>query len=176
MAAFPPPIPRSRWRLIVLLGASALAVAGVGVVVATTHHHEIEILQAEKQSLAMMLKEQERQLQWLKDPRVRLALLQGVDRVAQARFLFHPEARQGILFAQGLPPLPKEKCYQLWVFVGGEPVPAGIFDPNPDGTGDVVVSRQESLGASPERFAVSVEAREGSARPTGNIVLLGGLL
>jgi hypothetical protein len=176
LAAFPPPIPRSRWRMMALLAAVAAVSVGIGVLVAMTNHGEIEILKAEKRSLAQMLKDQERQLQWLKDPHVRLALLKGADRTAEARFLFHPEARQGLLLAQGLPSLPREKCYQLWVFVGGEPVPAALFDPRPDGTGIVVVQRQESLGTNPERFAVSVEAREGAARPTGNVVLLGGLL
>jgi len=176
MGAFPPPIPRHSHGWWLALAAAAVVVIGVGVAVLTTRQHEIEILQSEKQSLASILKDQERQLEWMKDPRVQMALLKGVDGPAQARLLFHPEARQGLLYARGLAPAPEGKCYELWAFIEGEPAPAGIFDVGADGTTVVPVSRHESLGRKPDRFAVSVEPKEGMPRPTGKVVLLGGLL
>ena len=121
------------------------------------------------------LKEKERELAWLKDPRVQVALLKGLDANpnAKARLLWHPESKQGILWVSGLPPLPLEKSYELWAFVGDQPVPAGTFDANADGATVIPISKQENLGEAPVKFAVSVEPKGGSPSPTGAIVLVG---
>jgi Anti-sigma-K factor rskA len=121
------------------------------------------------------LKEKERELAWLKDPRVQVALLKGLDANpnAKARLLWHPESKQGILWVSGLPPLPLEKSYELWAFVGDQPVPAGTFDTNADGATVIPISKQENLGEAPVKFAISVEPKGGSPSPTGAIVLVG---
>ncbi len=162
------------WRI----GLALAAAAGLGVAIflAATRQKEIEILQAEKQSLAALLNEQERQVAWMRDPGVRMALLKGLDGPASARFLFHAGVKQGLLFARGLPPAPEGKCYELWVFVEGDPSPGGVFDPGPEGAIVFQVPRLECLGRNPDRFAVSVEPEGGAPRPTGPVVLLGGLL
>jgi hypothetical protein len=121
------------------------------------------------------LKAKEAELAWLKDPRVQVALLKGLESnpTAKAKLLWHPESRQGILWVSGLPPLPLEKSYELWAFVGDQPVPAGTFDARADGATVIPISRQESLGEATVKFAVSVEPKGGVPQPTGAIVLVG---
>ncbi|MCM3877739.1 MAG: anti-sigma factor [Thermoanaerobaculia bacterium] len=121
------------------------------------------------------LEEKERELAWLKDPRVQVALLKGLEAnpAARARLLWNPGTREGILWVSGLPPLPLEKSYELWAFVGDQPVPAGTFDAKGDGTTVIPIGKQENLGEAPVKFAVSVEPKGGVASPTGAIVLVG---
>ena len=112
---------------------------------------------------------------WLKDPRVQVALLKGLEATssARAKLLWNPGTKQGILWVSGLPPLPLEKSYELWAFVGDQPVPAGTFDAA-SGAGTVIpIPRQETLDDSPVKFAVSVEPKGGVPKPTGAIVLVG---
>jgi hypothetical protein len=136
---------------------------------------DLATLRNDNARLDGLIKEQEKELAWLKDPVVQVAILKGLEANpnAKAQLLWHPGTKQGILYARGLPPLPLEKSYELWAFVDGQPVPTGTFDARP---GDVTVysiSRQESLGEKPTKFAVSIEPRGGVPKPTGTIVLLG---
>ena len=173
--AFPPTHPHHRGRWVVALAAALVAAAGLGLFLLTARQ-EIALLQAEKASLASLLKQQERDVAWLKDPLVQVTLLRGLEAnpLASARFLWHPETKQGILYVSGLQPLPLEKSYALWAFVDGQPHPAGLFDARPDGTTVFVLSRQDPLGRRPEMFAVSVEPKGGGPKPTGPIILAGG--
>ena len=132
--------------------------------------------------LETMVKERDRQVAlasqevaWLKDPRVQVALLKGLEAnpAARAKLLWNPGTKQGILWVSGLPPLPLEKSYELWAFVGDQPVPAGTFDAKADGATVIPISKQETLNEAPVKFAVSVEPKGGVPAPTGAIVLLG---
>ncbi len=119
--------------------------------------------------------EKDRELAWLKDPRVQVALLKGLEGnpAAKAKLLWNPGSKQGILWVSGLPPLPLEKSYELWAFVGDQPVPAGTFDAKSDAPAVIPISRQDPLDEAPVKFAVSVEPRGGVPKPTGAIVLVG---
>ena len=121
------------------------------------------------------LAEKDRELAWLKDPRVQVALLKGLEGnpAAKAKLLWHPGSKQGILWVSGLPPLPLDKSYELWAFVGDQPVPAGTFDAKEGGATVIPISKQENLGESPVKFAVSIEPKGGVPAPTGAIVLVG---
>jgi len=115
------------------------------------------------------------EISWLKDPRVQVALLKGLEGnpAARAKLLWNPGTKQGILWVSGLPPLPLEKSYELWAFVGDQPVPAGTFDAKSDGATVIPISKQESFDERPVKFAVSVEPKGGVPVPTGAIVLVG---
>ncbi|HSB63514.1 MAG TPA: anti-sigma factor [Thermoanaerobaculia bacterium] len=121
------------------------------------------------------LQAKEAELAWLKDPRVQVALLKGLESnpTAKAKLLWHPGTKQGILWVSGLPPLPLEQSYELWAFVDDQPVPAGTFDARPDGATVIPISKQENLGETPVKFAVSIEPKGGVPKPTGAIVLVG---
>jgi hypothetical protein len=132
--------------------------------------------------LETMVRERDRQaalvsqeVAWLKDPRVEVALLKGLEAnpAARAKLLWNPGTRQGIFWVSGLPPLPPEKSYELWVFVGDQPLPAGTFDTKGDPTAVIPIPRQETLDEAPARFAVSVEPKGGVPAPTGAVVLAG---
>lgn len=132
--------------------------------------------------LEEMVKERDRQMAvtsqevaWLKDARVQVALLKGLEGnpAARAKLLWNPGTKQGILWVSGLPPLPLEKSYELWAFVGDRPLPAGTFDARGDAATVIPISRQEPLDEAPVKFAVSVEPKGGVASPTGAIVLVG---
>ena len=115
------------------------------------------------------------EIAWLKDPRVQVALLKGLEGnpAARAKLLWNPGTRQGILWVSGLPPLPLDQSYELWAFVGDQPMPAGTFDAKGDAATVIPISRQETLDEAPVKFAVSVEPKGGVASPTGAIVLVG---
>ncbi len=132
-------------------------------------------LEALLQEKTRDLDEKGRELAWLKDPRVQVALLRGLEEnpAARAKLLWNPGTKQGILWVSGLPPLPLEKSYELWAFVGDQPVPAGTFDAKEGEATVIPISKQENLGDAPVKFAVSVEPKGGAPSPTGTIVLVG---
>jgi anti-sigma-K factor RskA len=121
------------------------------------------------------LQAKEAELAWLKDPRVQVALLKGLESnpTARAKLLWNPGTKQGILWVSGLPPLPLEQSYELWAFVGDQPVPAGTFDARADGATVIPISKEENLGEAAVKFAVSIEPKGGVPKPTGAIVLVG---
>ena len=159
------------------LAATLCLAAGLGALWWAARQ-DMAIMRSDQVRLETQLKEQERDLAWLKDPRVQVALLKGLESAstAHASLLWHPETKQGILYVNGLPPLPLEKSYELWAFVDGRPVPAGTFDAHPGGATVFAISRQESLGEKPTKFAVSIEPKGGVPAPTGSVVLLGDAL
>jgi anti-sigma-K factor RskA len=90
---------------------------------------------------------------------------------ARAKVFWSPGAKRGVLVAARLAPLPPDRQYQLWVFVGGKPVDAGVFDVDP--SGKTLFESKELTSVTAENFAVTVEPRGGLPQPSGPIVLLG---
>ena len=105
---------------------------------------------------------------------VRILFLGGKDPqpAARARVFWSEKARRGILVAGNLASLPPDKQYELWVFIEGKPVPAGVFDADSSGRALFESPSLASLPAA-QNFAVTVEPRGGVPAPTGPIVLLG---
>jgi len=91
---------------------------------------------------------------------------------ARAKVFWSPAAKRGVLVAANLEPLPPDRQYQLWVFVDGKPVDAGVFDVDPSGK-TLFESKDLSAVRTAENFAVTVEPRGGLPQPSGPIVLLG---
>ena len=87
--------------------------------------------------------------------------------------IWHPETKRGILYVDGLPPLPLGKSYQLWAFVGATPKPAGVFESAAGGTAVISLGAFDAAAEKPAKFAVSVEPKGGVPSPTGAVVLLG---
>ena len=123
-----------------LLAASLLLAAGLGSLWLLSRR-DVLALEAENTKLVRTLSTQRRQIEgrlvaqakdaaWLHDPRVQIALLKGLESssLARARLVFNPATTQGLLYVDGLPPLPLEKSYELWAFVKDTPVPAGTFE------------------------------------------------
>ncbi|HEY6066161.1 MAG TPA: anti-sigma factor, partial [Thermoanaerobaculia bacterium] len=91
---------------------------------------------------------------------------------ARAKVFWSEKAKRGIVVAGNLEPLPADRQYQLWVFVDGKPVDAGVFDADPSGRA-LFESKDLAAIRSAENFAVTVEPRGGVPQPTGPIVLVG---
>jgi hypothetical protein len=68
-----------------------------------------------------------------------------------------------VLSVRRLPPPPPGKAYEVWVIVGGNPVPAGWIHGSL-----AALTRPVPPGAA---VAVSAEPRTGSRRPTGPLLL-----
>ena len=104
---------------------------------------------------------------------VRMLVLGGKDPQprARARVFWSERARRGVLVADNLAPLPPDRQYELWVFVKGKPINAGVFDADPQGRALFESTDFPEPGA--ENFAVTIEPRGGVPAPTGPIVLVG---
>jgi hypothetical protein len=107
-------------------------------------------------------------------PDVRRQDLKGLEpaRNAYARAFWSPS--RGIVFATaGLPRLPADKVYQLWIVPrGASPVSVGLLSQDQDGrTTDVAAMPGEVTEGT--AFAVTLEPAGGVPAPTGPMYLLG---
>ncbi len=80
---------------------------------------------------------------------------------------------RGLVFtASNLPGAPEGQTYQLWVLTSGDPVSAGLIQPDVLGDVEAVIETPLDLPA-PVGMAVTVEPAGGVPAPTGPIVLVG---
>jgi anti-sigma-K factor RskA len=100
----------------------------------------------------------------------------GTDAAPQATGVLvqEPGSERSILIVAGLPSLPSEMGYQVWLIrdEGAVPLGAGTFSITDADAQLVDVSAAFSAA---DAIGVSVEPAEGSTAPTGDIVLLGEL-
>ncbi|MEP6993298.1 MAG: anti-sigma factor [Acidobacteriota bacterium] len=90
---------------------------------------------------------------------------------AQGRVFWSARARRGVLVAGNLAPLPPDRQYELWVFLKGKPVNAGVFDA--DAQGRALFESHDFSEPQAQNFAVTIEPRGGVPAPTGPMVLIG---
>jgi anti-sigma-K factor RskA len=90
---------------------------------------------------------------------------------ARGRLFWSPKARRGVLVATSLAALPPERQYELWVFLKGKPVNAGVFDV--DAEGRALFESTAFPEPEAQNFAVTVEPRGGVPAPTGPVILVG---
>lgn len=98
-------------------------------------------------------------------PDAQLAPLRGD---AAGRFVWSATLDQGVLLAAGLAAPPEGHVYELWLFHGGTPVPAGLFQTDEQGR---AVAFVEGDVAGMEGMAVTIEPEGGNPQPTGQVVL-----
>jgi anti-sigma-K factor RskA len=80
-----------------------------------------------------------------------------------------------VFVATHLDPLQPSKTYELWVLPAdkdGKPIPAGLFKPDANGSGSVVLPELPK-GVVAKGFAVTRQDEGGSATPTMPMVLVG---
>lgn len=77
-----------------------------------------------------------------------------------------------VFVASGLKPLPAGKTYELWMepAQGKAPLPAGMFQPNPDGSAAVVLPPLPAHTGA-RQFLVTMEPAGGSATPSLPMVM-----
>jgi anti-sigma-K factor RskA len=104
---------------------------------------------------------------------VKVTLVSGAVRaVPEGKAFYH--AQKGLVFyAANLPPLAAGRTYQLWLVPAqGNPISAGIFEPDAKGDGEVMLPALPP-GVTAKAFAVTVEPAGGVPQPTGPKVLIG---
>lgn len=92
---------------------------------------------------------------------------------ARAVSLWDGKQQRGVLIVQGLPALPEDREYQLWVIDPQQktPVDAGVFQVSADGQEQFEFKPKAEVSTG--TFAVTVEPKGGVAAPTGQMVLKG---
>lgn len=93
---------------------------------------------------------------------------------AYATVVCNPTQRAGFVLAEGLPPLPADQAYQLWLIHGEERVSGGIFEPDSQGYGRIAFLAPQPMGEY-EAIGISAEPIGGSAAPTSPAVIQGSL-
>ena len=107
-------------------------------------------------------------------PAGRLATLAGTAAApgARARVAYDQQTGRAVLFAQGLPPAPAGKAYQLWFVAGDKPLPGGVFTTDAEGRA-VFYDLVPPEGRAAPLFVVTLEPSAGVNAPTGDKYLLG---
>jgi anti-sigma-K factor RskA len=111
----------------------------------------------------------------LSSPGAKVAPLQGSGpgAGASAQFVYDTTGR-AMLMANGLPPAPAGKEYQLWFIVGNRPIPGRTFATDEIGRGELTDNVPDQALDSAV-FAVTLEPTGGSTAPTSSIYLRSGL-
>lgn len=91
---------------------------------------------------------------------------------ASGALLIDRERQAAALQVRGLPPLPPERVYQLWLVSDGQRISGGTFTTDASGAGMLLVSAPMPL-ASYQAFGVTVEPVGGSPGPTSPRVVGG---
>jgi len=179
--------PAQHWWPAALAAAAAVALA-LGLLVTRTRlermrdraealEREVEQAQRDVAKLEEALQEARAVGNILARPESRLTLLAGLEPAPQARgrVVWNAATREAVLLASGLEKAPAGKAYEIWVIgPSNQPVPAGLFQPRPDGSAVVTLPQVEDT-ARPRTFAVTLEPSAGSASPTGPMVLAGAV-
>lgn len=109
----------------------------------------------------------------LTTPDARMVSLSGTPAAprALAHIVYNMKTGEAMLYANGLPPAPTGKAYQLWFIKDGKPMPGKVF--NPDAKGNAEMKDQVPVEArNANLFAVTLEPQQGVTAPTGDKYLL----
>ena len=163
------------WNLAWGSAALALVVFTIFLWVANDRlRHQLEDQQASaKQQMAMM--ERARAIAaLLSSPQtVTVNLAPKAPVATEPGRVLYNERQGALIYAGTLPQLAADKSYELWVIPQtGNPIPAGVFSPKPDGDADVVLPKIPA-GVSAKAFAVTVEPLGGKDQPTGPLAQVG---
>jgi len=93
---------------------------------------------------------------------------------AYGTVVLDPKDNKGVLAVTGLPALPPDRQYQLWLVRDGQRRSGGVFSPDAEGYGSLLLTVPADFRDF-KSFGVSVEPRGGSPAPTGPRVLAGKL-
>jgi anti-sigma-K factor RskA len=170
------------------LAAAAALVLGVGLLISRVQvqrtrervaslEAEVEQTQRQVSQLRLQLGQAQAVRDLVARPGSRLTLLAGLQPApqARARVVWDADSREAVLLASGLQAPPAGRAYEVWVIgASNRPVPAGVFQPAPDGSAVFRLPRVEDT-AQPRTFAVTIEPAAGSPAPTGPMVLAGAV-
>ena len=163
--------PRRRWKLVrwqqALLALNLAVLLGLG-------GWNWNIQQQQQAEAAKFQRTWNNMVAAMSVPGVRQFPLLSDTSGTTAAFLFAPQQKLGCLVARGLPQLPANQVYQVWLERNGQLASAGTFRPNPDGNGWLVVNNAMPISDF-NAIRVTVEASSGSTAPSNQRVISGGL-
>lgn len=107
-------------------------------------------------------------------PGISVSKLQGTIKATGARGVLIASDGRAMLLALNLPPLPRDKVYQIWLVKAGIVFNAGLFTVDATGYGQTVIIPYLSL-AEYDGIGITIEPAKGSLDPTGVSVLQGDL-
>jgi Anti-sigma-K factor rskA, C-terminal len=173
------PVQAPKPRLwVVWLAAMEAVAASVLLFVAFSNNAELrrtaQALRSQVQELQARIAEQQVQMASLTSTDVQITNLagQGANSGARARLFWDQQRRHWSVYVNDLPPAPANRSYQLWfVPKAGNPVSAGVFNTEPNGS--AVVEADVPAGLDLMAAAVTTEPAGGLPQPTGPFALLG---
>jgi anti-sigma-K factor RskA len=159
-----------RWAASVAVAAGFLAAAGA-TFVAMRYEARTGELAREVATLREQLRQQDLLQRLLQEPATRVVTLRGLEPSpgAQGRMVWHDDAG-GVFLASNLPPVSREKAYELWIIADGKPIPAGVFRVDVEGRAGIRVPPPPAPTRAAQ-FAVTLEPAAGVPAPTGPMYL-----
>ncbi|MFZ3342342.1 MAG: anti-sigma factor [Terriglobales bacterium] len=168
----------SWWGALGWVAAAAMVLVAVGLLRQNSSlERDLASLKAQFGDQGNKLQEANNIVATLLDPEAKTIELVATGNKPQPRGkAIYQRRNRGLIFlASNLPPLPRKKIYELWLFPanGGAPIPAGLF--KPDATGNAtVVNPPLPEGVEAKNFVVTLEPESGSHEaPCGTPVLVG---
>ncbi|MDJ0735288.1 MAG: anti-sigma factor [Nostocaceae cyanobacterium] len=109
----------------------------------------------------------------LKQPNNRLLTLKGTtpNIASSGSLVIAPNSQVAVLTLQNLPPIPEDKVYRLWAFVGSKKIKCAKF--TPDLEGRVMLQIPLKRWGTTTNVFVTIEPKEGLSLPTGETVMTG---
>jgi anti-sigma-K factor RskA len=179
----PLPAPRRAWGSMQTFGAIAasLLIAALAVALAILWQRN-NAMEAEVARINRQYDESQQELARARDerrllaaPDASMAKLAGTENAAgaRARLAYDKSTGRAMLVADGLPPAPAGKAYQLWYINEGQPpMPGGVF--TTDAAGHAELRDQiPPAGRGAAVFAVTLERAGGVPAPEGKAYLQG---
>ena len=168
----------SPWTSVWAVAAATLAIAIVIVGLKTTSdldetRRQLRASNAERDQVRRELQASQGQLttvqaalQFLNEPETVQATFGGTQTLPPRGRIFVNPNRGVLLIASNLPPVPAGRTYEMWVVPKkGNPVPAGLFQPDTQGNALHLLAGPVNR-AQTAAIAVSVEPESGSSAPT----------
>lgn len=112
----------------------------------------------------------------LNDPNVQKVALGGTKDApnASAEMFMVPGHSAAVLQVQGLEPLPADKGYEFWFIRNQSPEASNVFTVNAAEATTVLVKAPDKV-ENYNAWGVTIEPKAGVTKPTGALVILGGL-
>lgn len=170
---------RRAWTPAQVFGAIAasLIIAALALAVASLWQRN-KAMEAEVAELSRKVAQSEQELARAREEQnpslLRIAALAGTDQAKDARAMltYNHQTGRAMLVADGLPPAPQGKVYQLWFIADGKPLPGGVFKTDAAGHGELR-DQMPPEGRGAAVFAVTLEREGGVPKPEGKAYLQG---
>jgi len=170
------PVFRRRWLELI---TRAVAIAATVVVLFTLRGNNAlrrlnDVLMNRISQLEAQVELQRTLFATLTSPEVRVVTLggQGANARARGRIFWDQARRRWLVYVRDLPRVPDTTIYQLWfVHKTGNPVSAGTFNTEADGSKQLNIDLQEGL-TDLKAAAVTTEPAPGLTQPSGAFALM----